>query len=61
MRGAFFLQKINIYETFETDLDCCSRFETPENGKMITVQTGKRGYDVRKRQSTAKYHKPYPA
>lgn len=58
---SFFMQKHKNPDTFETPVDCMSRFETPLGGKMITVQTGKRGYDVRKRHYTAKYPKPHPA
>ena len=55
------MQKHKTPDTFETPVDCMSRFETPLGGKMITVQTGKRGYDVRKRHYTAKYPQPHPA
>lgn len=55
------MQKHKTPDTFETHVDSLSRFETPLGGKMITVQTGKRGYDVRKRHYTAKYPQPHPA
>ena len=37
------------------------RFETPFGGKMIAVQTGKRGKIVRKRHTTAKLTEPHRA
>jgi len=48
-------------DTVETHIDGSSRFETPIGGKMIAVQTGKRGQNVRKRPRTAERTKPYRA